>query len=480
MKKIFSMMCTFLSLNISLAQSWIKLNTPRFANAPILSICTDKSGNLYAAGTFTDSASELKGDCFVAKWNGTLWSELGIGGGALNANGQINSICADTTGNLYVAGAFTSGATDTNGYHYVAVYNPASAAWSELGAGSHPLHANNVIYSICTDVDGNVYAAGDFKDSTGYWYVAVYNRSTGDWSELGAGTHPLHANNTIYTICTDLSNNVYAAGDFTDTNFLGGTIDNNLYRYVAKYTAAIGDWDSLGSGCLNFIEGPDPGSYNIYTLCADTKGNIFAAGDFGDTLHAYVAKWDGTSWSKLIDGDTILDGDIFSLCTDAAGNIYAGGGFINSEENSYVAEYSITTGLWGELGGYNSLRANGGALSVCMDAIGNIYAGGGFNDGHFATDTGKYFVVEYTHANTGVSVVNKNDDVNIYPNPTNNILNIKQSGMISAEYFLYDITGRLELSGVLKNGNTSVDVGGLASGVYLLRVGEKVCKVVKE
>ena len=70
----------------------------------------DQFGNLYAAGGFTDST----GKQYVAKYNGSSWSELG----ALNANSDINIILSDASG-IFAAGFFTDSASD----YYVAHYS---------------------------------------------------------------------------------------------------------------------------------------------------------------------------------------------------------------------------------------------------------------------------------------------------------------------------------------------------------------------
>ncbi len=84
--------------------------------------------------------------------------------------------------------------------------NCVNAQWVEVG-GLKGLSASNSIQSICCDASGNIYAAGDFKNSSGKYYVAKWNGTT--WSELG-GVNGLSANNTIWSICCDATGNIYA------------------------------------------------------------------------------------------------------------------------------------------------------------------------------------------------------------------------------------------------------------------------------
>src|SRR2546429_331207 len=105
MKKKFTLLLSalFLFCNLIKAQSWSELGglNGLAANGDIYSVCSDASGNIYAAGRFTSSSR------YVAKYNGSAWSELG-GLNGLAANDDIRSVCSDTSGNIYTAGYFTN------------------------------------------------------------------------------------------------------------------------------------------------------------------------------------------------------------------------------------------------------------------------------------------------------------------------------------------------------------------------------------
>ena len=51
------------------------------SSAKLYQIALDSDGNAYAAGNFSNKDKKH----YVAKWNGSSWSELGAGAGALNA-----------------------------------------------------------------------------------------------------------------------------------------------------------------------------------------------------------------------------------------------------------------------------------------------------------------------------------------------------------------------------------------------------------
>ena len=289
-----------------------------------------------------------------------VWSEVG-GTNSLGANSFVQSVCSDANGNIYAAGDFTN----AHGNYYVAKYNGTS--WNELG-GVNSLAANGRIWSICSDANGNIYAGGWFKNGSGNYYVAKYNGNS--WSELG-GVNSLAANGIIETICIDVFGNIYAAGGFWNSHFTN--------TYVAKYDG--NSWSELGSSS------PLAANDLISSICTDAAGNLYAAGDFTNSSgNRYVAKYNGTSWSELggLNG-LAADGFIADIICHA-GIIYAVGEFNNStnpllttSSHYYVAEYNGTS--WSELGGLNALSANNFINSVNADLIGNIYAAGDFTNG---------------------------------------------------------------------------------------------------
>ncbi len=323
------------------------------ADSNIYSICTDISGNVYAAGRFTNN----NGNKYVAKWDGITWSELG-GVNSLKGNNYIMSICSDNSWNVYAGGYLTN----SNGKYYVAKWDKKTNTWSELG-GFNGLAANNYIWTICSDITGNIYIGGYFNNNSGKHYVAKWNKTTNTWSELG-GINSLGAYGEITSICTDSYGNVFAAG------LISNTKGNN--HYVTKWDGTT--WSELGTG-INNLGANDW----IQKICLDTLGNLYAAGNFTNTSGKhYVAKWNGTQWSTLGDSTQSIDlnnNSIDQLCVDIYGNVYATGSFQNSAANSFVAKWNGAN--WTELGGANCLYTNAGYSSsmdaLFTDKIGNIY-----------------------------------------------------------------------------------------------------------
>jgi hypothetical protein len=391
------------------------------------------------------------------------WSELG-GLNGLAANYWIYSICSDANNNIYAAGIFQNGSG-----MYVAKWN--GSAWSSIGGAINGQSFNSLIKSLCSDASGNLYAAGDFFNTSGNRYVAKWNGSS--WSELG-GLTGLGTNNGtqsgIQSICSDGLGNIYAAGGFTNTSGK---------RYVAKWNGS--SWSELGG--LNGL-GASSGvnSKEIISICSDGLGNIYAAGSFTNTSgKRYVAKWNGSSWSELGGLNGLGANDwINSICSDGLGNIYAAGSFTNTSGKRYVAKWNGSS--WSELGVLivNPSAVNNHIFSICSDASANIYAAG-----RLSNTSSNYYVAKWNGSTAGLLVQKINDNFVLFPNPTQSKLNFKTDIKFNSksDYYVYDKTGKLVLKGILSSENTSIDLGNLVSGIYLLNIEGnlmKSFKVVKE
>lgn len=66
-----------------------------------------------------------------------------------------------------------------------------------------------------------------------------------------------------------------------------------------------------------------------------------------------------------------------------------------------------------------------------------------------------------------------NYDVSIFPNPTDDVINVKTSVFEGVYYLFYDINGKLLKEGNLTSGKTPIDVSQFAAGSYILTLNNK-------
>ncbi|MGB5417450.1 T9SS type A sorting domain-containing protein, partial [Algibacter sp.] len=86
------------------------------------------------------------------------------------------------------------------------------------------------------------------------------------------------------------------------------------------------------------------------------------------------------------------------------------------------------------------------------------------------TETGSYQFKANSQNTLNTTDKETNETLNIYPNPTKNIVNIKLIEYNKADAFLYDLSGRLVLKQNLSNPISSIHLESLNSGMYVLEI----------
>lgn len=202
---------------------------------------------------------------------------------------------------LYFAGTFEE--IGDSPAKFIAKY--FNGKWDSVGQ-----RLNGIIYTICTDGKGNIYAGGKFTkagliDGSN---VAMWNGT--EWKAIG-----LPLNGAVKDLVYH-NGKLYAGGDFT---YSGDSILNK----IALYNFDTNTWSALGNGL-----GENTYEY-VASLEFNDKDELFAGGYFSgldSVKYSNIAKWDGKKWNKVGNG---LDNTIFTLHY-ANNKLYAGGLFNKS------------------------------------------------------------------------------------------------------------------------------------------------------
>ena len=167
---------------------------------------------------------------------------------------------------------------------------------------------NGWVTSLAVDASDNLYAGGFFTAAGGVPAKRIAKWDGSSWSALGSGISGI-LDDHVGALAVDADHNLYAGGKF---QYIDGTVVNN----IAKWDGA--SWSALVNGLNAGVDN------NVNDLVVDASGNLYAGGLF---LHAggvpaiRIAKWDGTSWSALGSG---IDNEINALAVDSVGTLYAG------------------------------------------------------------------------------------------------------------------------------------------------------------
>src|ERR1035437_3832191 len=309
-----------------------------------------------------------------------------------------NAVSTDSNGNVFVTGDFDS---DNITFGSTTLYNNNSSSpemfivkydvnGNVLWAKSPESYANSDGESVCTDIYGNVYVAGEFlTDSITFPPITLYNHNTtedfflvkydANGNVLSAKSGGGNLDDGAGNLKTDLRGNVFVSGGFYSDSI---TIENfTLYNHILGITLTadifLAKYDSNGNVIWAKSFGGDSQDGGP-RISAGNNGVFYVSGYFvSDTIYFdsiiiynisgsdnnYFAKYDSSGnilWVKKIWGNDVQY--ITSLSSDTNGNIYVGGFFTsnpihfdstllycstNIGYNSFIAKYDSTgTLIW--------------------------------------------------------------------------------------------------------------------------------------
>jgi hypothetical protein len=313
---------------------WQRVGSGTFQGLSAPATCVAAGAtNVYVGGLF-----EFAGDVaarHVAGWNGRGWHALGRG-----IDGTITRM-ATRGEELFVIGAFTSagGAAATN----VARWD--GSGWAALGSGlsgnltaiavtdqnvlvAQMLDTNFVVWRwqdpvwtqvvsatikgdwpigirVILAMDDSIIVGGSFQMIDG---ITVNNLARWDgqqWHSFGSGLTgqgPFVPNDFPFSSVAALlrdGTNLYAGGSFTNA---GGVAAKNVARWDGNL------WSPVGEGLPGFAY--CPGCIEPVTSLCLVEGTLFAGGKFvsqSDAGPSYLARWDGSNWRAVVDGNWFLD-----------------------------------------------------------------------------------------------------------------------------------------------------------------------------
>lgn len=343
-------------------------------------VCTDASGNVYAAGTYSSSSISFgtinlsnsgSGDVYVVKYdaNGNaIWANK-IGGAG---NEEVGDICTDAAGKVYILGSYTSTLINVAPFMSVSNTNASSNVFLEIiDAQGSPVIITSYAstgwdhgYS-CTfsDSQSALYIVGDYDGSTidffpttltktggaGDMFIAKLNINgpnvTTAWAVSTGGANATEQ--PIAVVLDNTNSNIYVSGHFYGTNstFVGTT---NLLANTTGKNSFLSKWTSAGTfqWALNFgspVASPSSPDTENTGLAIDATNNCYLTGFFNCPVlgistttiansgsfssDGYLAKFNSTGtyqWINSIGGSA---DDKITGITSVGNDIYFSGSF---------------------------------------------------------------------------------------------------------------------------------------------------------
>jgi len=270
----------------------------------------DFQGKLIAGGTFLQAGEAISR--YVAAWDGTRWSQLGIG-----MDGWV--VClAEYQGSLIASGNFRI--ADGNTVNYIARWD--GNAWVSLGGGM-----NGPVWAL-TVHEGKLVAGGLFSRAGNALAVNLATWDGTRWSALGKVT-----DQEVLALLSR-PGELLVAGAF---NYF----DGHEVGHIVSWDGT--NWHTFGGGTDGQI-----------VSLAEFQGKVLAAGYFsqaGGNGAANIARWDGTHWFPLgvgtrggierllVQGDRLLAVGAFTGVAAWDGDAWSAVGNPLDERGTAIAVY---------------------------------------------------------------------------------------------------------------------------------------------
>ena len=434
-------------------------------------------GKIVVAGTSNDKYALIRYNT-----NGSLDATFGIGGiVATDIGYSINSIAIQSDGKIVAAGQGSP----------LIRFNTNGSFDATFGNGGTAIIGGDAIANAITiQNDGKIIVVCESQGST---YISLLRFSANGTLDSSFGSNGIATKSGLggRALAIQSDGKIAVAGFIVKVTSTGGT----AYEFALVRYYTNGSLDStFGTGG---IVSSDFGSFAIAEAIAiQSNGKFLLAGE-GFVLARYNTNGslDSTIGNNGIVNTNISDvKKVNSLVIQSDGKIIAGGYSIQGSNfalNLTVVRYKINgsldstfgnTGIVSTpVGNHNTdLHSIKSALAIQTDGKIIIAGFSAFNNNY------DFALVRYHNDNTlGMNVIgNQNTKINIYPNPTQNQININVPvKSLGSNYSVNDFTGKVVLEGKIDSENTTVELAHLPSGIYFLRVGENLkqtFKVIKE
>jgi len=474
----------------------IGLNTQDEIIIPLFDISED--GNVVAIGDpyYNTNGIEKAGRVRVYRNLAGVWTQIGQnieGTYIFNQLGGAISLSAD--GKVLAIGGRSHPSLNTNTY-YVQVYRNLLGTWTQIGVdlqGSSNF-ASSLQQSISLSANGNTMAIGVPETTTSNGAnsgtVRIYQNISGTWVQIGQdidGKIPYGRSGSSVSLSS--IGNAFAFSSHTDDD-----------GYVSVYHKdKSGNWTQLGSDFhftgreiwtsssanLSISLSSVTENYIILAIgCNYCPNNSQITPSRGNVqIYSYLP---ATGWVQI--GQSITEPypfGYFGSHVSLSGNgkrvaIMDKNAILNGQQqDGFVQVYQNNSGTWFQIGSTIAYPGNeqiSNETGAMLSSNGDILAVG-LRDIYTVPGTTNSYVRVYDMTKPMSSDSFVLNNLNIYPNPTRDVLNISlENNLILEKVIIYNNLGQV----IKETSEESFNTSTLASGIYYVEIHTNEGKATKK
>ncbi|MBA2612755.1 MAG: T9SS type A sorting domain-containing protein [Bacteroidetes bacterium] len=538
MKKIitiFILSIAFYCVRSQTTPAWYKYAGPyNYQNYDVINATTgvDTLGNVYTAASIYDTvAANKNAKVMLVKYNSAgvqQWIKYYVDPSDNNNVSYCAKILVDKSGNSYLCGYARHNTSTDLDFTVIKYDNAGNQVW--IGYFDGGQQTRDYLITAQFDNAGNIIIAGNtnFQGTNGYDIAVVKFGISGTmmWS-YSYNNAASNQDDNVYDIATDINNNVYLTGNTyvtnarnmltIKTNSLGINQWTNIVAHTSSgndeygygivadalgncyATGALSDWETIkynAAGGVVWTNHRPVSALNSFSpkhVMLDKFNNVVIAGDAfysgpaGTDLE--VNKINNTNGSILWTMHSNFGGidSYASMQKDTADNIYVGG-FFDGPQGKDISLMTLSPGgnIISSATFANSDLVIGSDRSyqLVLDKNRNIIiVGSSERRGSGSSQPVDVITLKYNALAVGIKTnMLEEGQLSIYPNPCADHLNLSTTvnGLIGADIIITNIIGQVIMNEKLQSLEQSLNLSGMAKGVYFLKIANDRSSISKK
>lgn len=459
----------------SISQGWVQtgqtINGTAFMEGLGRGISSNEQGDIIAVGSVGDDTGGTNaGLVKVLQLVNNVWTQLGqniIGEASGDNLGE--SVSLNDQGNILAVGARLND-NFANNSGQVRIFEYIGSSWVQIGSSIYGENASDTFGQVVELSDDGttvaISAPGNSSNESAGGQIRIYHYNGTDWVQLGQSIYGSSYEYLGSSLAISGNGNILAVG--SESAYEGGGYAN-IYSFDGSQWILLGqpffyeeEYESYGHAITLNQTGD---TVAISAINAE-NGNLTSAGKIK------VFKYSSGSWSQL--GQTLYGSGAFfyfgrSLSLSNDGNTLAIGAD-NTFSDDYAGSVSVYEyngfGSWNQLGQTEDGDSIGESFgySVKLNGDGSRFVTSAPSDSSIAEESGQVKTYFYDE-NLGFSNISQNNDVSIYPNPSNGLVNISsKKQIITVE--LFNTYGQT----VMVTNDSILDISNMNTEVYIVKV----------